>query len=503
MKVREKLKGVSKSAKAGMKAGVKKKSFRLGTYTAAATIAVLAILVIINMCVSAIPSRYTEIDLSSGNLYSVGNQTENAVKSLEQPVKIYWIVQEGQEDVTIEKLLSNYEDLSSMIKVEKVDPVVNPNFAYQYTGSSVYDNSIIVTNEDETRTRYISYYDIYEYSYDEYYNEETSFDGEGEVTSAINFVTSQVQSKVYYLTGHGEASIPDNMVTALQKSNMSLNSLSLLTEAEIPGDCKALIIYSPQKDLSRQDADKVKNYLENGGKLLLITDCSGESFDNLYAVMSEYGIEAVDGMVVENNSNYYISSYANYLVPYIESHEITDTLISGNYYIIMPMAQGLKISETSDYETDDDDGSEDEYLTVTPLLTTSDSAFSKKAGVNSITAEKEEGDIDSEEGFVLAAAASKITDNGEAGVVWIGTSYLLDEQIDNMAAGANLEFVTDSVGWLTGEEETAAISAKTMSFEYLSLTSAQASRLTFIMVVIIPVAFLAAGIIIWMRRRKL
>ncbi|MGN0736174.1 MAG: GldG family protein [Anaerovoracaceae bacterium] len=487
------LKNKMKNLYTGVRATMRKKGFRMGTYTAGTTAVVLVILVIINMCVSAIPSKYTQLDLSSGSLYSVGNQTENAVKSLEQEVKIYWLVQEGQEDMTVEKLLENYEDLSSKVTVEKVDPVVYPNFAYQYTSSGVYNNSIVVTNADETKSRYISYYDIYETSYDENYNEQTAFDGEGEITSAINYVTNEVQSDVYYLTGHGEDSIPDNMVTAIQKANLNLNSLSLLTNDEIPKDCSVLIIYSPEKDLSDKDREKVEEYLSTGGKMLLITDCSDESFSNLHGIMGEYGIEAVDGMVIEGDTNYCLSSYANYLVPEIESHEITDELAYGNYFVIMPMAQGLEIN----------DSGENEYLTVEPLLTTSDTAFSKIAGVNSRTAEKEDGDIDSDGGFALAAAVSEYVDDGETRIVWLTSSYLLDEQINSMSSGANMQFITSAVGWMTGEEETISISAKTVSSEYLTLTGAQSSRWTFVMVIIVPLVFIIYGIAVWARRRKL
>lgn len=488
-KLKNKIKNTCSKAKTSMK----KKGFRMGTYTVGTTAVVLAILVIVNLCVSAIPSKYTQLDLSSGGMYSLGNQTENSVKSLEQEVKIYWLVQDGQEDSTIEKLLDNYEDLSSKVTVEKVDPVVYPNFAYQYTSSGVYNNSIIVTNEDESKSRYISYYDIYETSYDENYNEVTSFDGEGEVTSAINYVTKDVQSNLYYLTGHGEDSIPDNMVSALQKANMNLNSLNLLTTDEIPADCKALIIYSPEKDLSDQDREKIEGYLAGGGKMLLITDCSDENFDNLHAMMEAYGIEAVDGMVIEEDTNYCLSNYANYLVPEIESHDITDSFADGNYFIIMPMAQGLVINDSGDNEN----------LTVEPLLTTSDTAFSKKAGVNSRTAEKEDGDIESNGGFALAAAVSEYADGGETRIVWLTCSYLMDEQIDSMSSGTNMEFITSSVGWMTGEEETTSISAKTVSSEYLTMTGAQSSRWTFVMIVLIPLIFIIFGITVWVRRRKL
>ena len=71
-----------------------------------------------------------------------------------------------------------------------------------------------------------------------------------------------------------------------------------------------------------------------------------------------------------------------------------------------------------------------------------------------------------------------------------------------MSSGANIEFITGAMGWMTGEE-TVSISAKTVSSEYLTMTSAQSSRWTFVMVVIVPLVFIIYGIAVWAKRRKL
>ena len=61
---------------------------------------------------------------------------------------------------------------------------------------------------------------------------------------------------------------------------------------------------------------------------------------------------------------------------------MTDSLIQANYFVIMPLAQGLTVSGYSPSGT------------VTSLLTTSESAFSKTAGYSLDTYEKEDGDAD-------------------------------------------------------------------------------------------------------------
>ena len=477
-----------------LKSAVKTKHFRLGTYTAATTAIVLAILVAVNLLVSALPETYTKPDLSGSGLYDLSAQTENLVGNLKQDVTVYWIVQDGYEDDTLQKTLARYEDLSKHVKVEKIDPVANPNFAYAYTTEDLYNNSLVVTSADASKSRYISYYDIYESSYDEDYNTVTSYNGEGALTAAVNFVTSDTQTKVYYLSGHGEDELPSNLVSSFENENISLTQLNLLTEENIPSDCAALLLYSPASDLSQEEIDKIEAYLAENGSLMLFTDCDAEDLPRLHAMMAKRGVEAVDGMVVEGDSSYYMSNYPNYLIPQLENHEITEPLISGNYYVLMPMTQGLKITaqtdETEQAEADETDAS----LSVTALLSTTADAYSKIKGLQATDAEKEDGDIAADaDGFALAAEITEQTETGESKLVWVASTALISSQIDQLVSGGNTDFVTNAMGWLCEMEDSISIHAKTISYEYLTLTSAQAGRWTLVMVILIPVAVLAGG----------
>ena len=138
---------------------MKKNAMRGGAYSAVMTAVVLAILVAVNVLFSALPSSSTEYDISASKLYSVTSNTKSVVNALTEDVTIYWIVQAGEEDEVIEKLLDRYESLSDHITVEKRNPDVYPTFAEQYTDGTVYNNSLVVECGD--RSRYISNTDIY------------------------------------------------------------------------------------------------------------------------------------------------------------------------------------------------------------------------------------------------------------------------------------------------------------------------------------------------------
>ena len=221
-------------------------AFRGGSYSLTISIVVLAILIVVNIFASALPTAVTKYDISVSKLYSITSNTKVVVNALEQDVTIYWVVQSGQEDEMIENLLGKYDSLSDHIQVVKKNPDVYPTFAEQYTDETVMNNSLIVECGD--RSRFIGYDDIYVQEADIYsYSYNTSFDGEGAITSAIDYVVSEELPQVYILEGHGEADLPASFQEQIEKENIETNTLSLLTVDAIPKDADCVIIYAPER----------------------------------------------------------------------------------------------------------------------------------------------------------------------------------------------------------------------------------------------------------------
>ena len=84
------------------------KVFRSGLYSAAITAAVIAAVVLLNLLVRAIPSKYTEFDLSEAGLYTLGDSSKQVARELSQDVTIYYLCETGNEDQIISKLLDKY-----------------------------------------------------------------------------------------------------------------------------------------------------------------------------------------------------------------------------------------------------------------------------------------------------------------------------------------------------------------------------------------------------------
>jgi len=406
------------------------------------------------------------------------------VNSLDRDVTIYWIVQADKEDSVLENLLSKYDSLSEHIKVEKKNPDAFPTFTEKYTKKEVKNNSLVV--ECGERNRYISIDDIYigDVNYTTY-TTAYSFDGEGAITSAIDYVISDKLPKVCVLEGHGEAELPAFFTAQMEKDNMERESFSLLNQDSVSSDADCVLIYAPSTDISEKEKEMLSTYLADGGKLMVLAGPSKTgTLKNLYGLLNEYGISAAEGIVVEGSRDHYAFQMPYIMLPDILSNAITDPLIQEKYRVIVPLALGLK-AESSD------------SASVTAILKTSDQSFSKTAGYEITSYEKEEGDIDGP--FVLAASVE--TKNGGK-MVWISSSGFLDEQINAYSSGANLNFTMNAIASLLGEREAVAIRSKSLNYNYLTINDTAASLIKTVMIGAIPLLFVALGISEVMDRGK-
>lgn len=464
------------------------KRMKNGSYSVAIIALVITIAVVANLVISTIPTSKTTFDFSDTQLLTLSDQTKSLLKNLKGDVTIYLVAQKGNEDKTIKQLLDRYKALSPHIKIEYKDPVLYPNFTSQYDNASLTENSIVVVSGKRYKT--IDNSAIY-VSTSDYttYQQSTSFDGEGQLTSAIDYVTSENLPVIYTLSGHKEAAMSTNLENAITKDNMEVKSLDLITEASVPQNATCLLILAPQSDISSAEKDKILDYLNKGGNAYIVSNYSDTAMPYLAQVLYAYGVQTVKGIVVEGDSNYYANPYSNYLLPTIDSHESTASLVSGKMHVLIPNAQGItKVDKASD------------TLTITPLLTTSDKAFSK-VNVKNASAEKEKDDINGP--FDLAVAVTNtINDKTKSNLIYVTSQALFDDSLDTAVSGGNSEFIRNTLGWLCQHESSIAIHAKSMDSEKLVVTAAQISTVSGFFVIIVPVGIIIIGFVVWLRRRK-
>lgn len=486
-----KKKNKDQNEKKYIKKGINKKTLKNGSYSVVLSVIFVVIIVVVNLIVDAFPSTYTELDVSDQQLFSIGDQTKDFLKELDKDVTIYQIAQSGSEDEVVSKLLKKYEEASDHIKVEKKDPVVNPKFTSEYTDEEVSSNSLIVVCGD--RSKIVDYNNIYESSmdYTTYSYTTSGFDGEGQITSAISYVTSDNLPVLYTLDGHGEKSLDSTLQEDIEKANIEIKSLNLLTEESVPEDADCLMINSPSTDISEDERDAIIEYLENGGKAMIFSDYTEESMDNFDAVLENYGVERVDGIVIEGDAQHYAMQMPYYLLPDVSSAEAVSDFSSQGYFVLAPYAQGIRqLDNVRD------------TLTIESLLTTSDEAYSK-TDLNTETLEKTDEDIDGP--FDIGVSITeKVDDDKTTQIVYYSTANIMDSQINQMVAGGNEQMITESLNWMcsTDEASTISIPSKSLEVSYLTVTAYDAAYWKICVMGLIPGVFLVVGFVVWLKRRK-
>ena len=204
---------------------------RSGIYASAVTVLVVVLAVLLNLIVRAVPTKYTEFDLSEAGLYTLSDSSKDIANALTQDVTIYYLAETGSEDAIITKLLDRYASESGHIKWETKDPAVYPTFAAQYGAQSAENGSLILVSGEKSAVLAAS--DLYDYDYSDYYTTgsySVTFGGENKLTAAIYRITSGEELHAYYTTNHGEQRLTETLTDALEGQNLSVSPLDLLTD---------------------------------------------------------------------------------------------------------------------------------------------------------------------------------------------------------------------------------------------------------------------------------
>ena len=469
---------------------MEKKSLKNGSYSILITAIVIAALVVVNLIVQTLPTDLTQLDFSSNKLYTLTETTTDFLDGLSGDVSLYYVCENGEEDDTTVKLLQRYADASSHVTMQQIDPALYPGFTSQYTDDKVENGSIIVASGETNKI--VSVDDLYMDTYNATTGKSVhvAYDGEGLVTSAIDYVTNKNIPVLYVLNGNGEAALDQAYLDAIDKNNVEVKNLNLLNE-EIPEDAAALLINAPEKDYSAEQAKKITDYLENGGSALITSNYSIYEMPNFDAILADYGLSHKDGVVFEGDSGHFMT-YPYCLIPDMQYNQITEKLYNTSY-LLFPMSQAIVPLDT--YRSS---------ISMYPLLASSASSYDKEDVLHMTTSVKESGDEDGP--FTIGMLVEEDTntdDQVDTRIVYYSTGYVMDKDYNTSVSGSNAELIGSTVNYLCNNAEaSSAVPVKNLQVQYLTMTSFAANTWTVICVFILPLFFIVVGGVIWFRRRK-
>lgn len=463
-----------------------RKTLSLGTYSSSVVVLSLAVIVVLNLLVAQLPEKYTVFDVTSDQLYSLTTETKEIADGITDDIQIYVLANEDNADTTLDETLKKYEGLNSHIKVSYVDPAVNPKFYLQYTDGSVSSNSLIV--ESGKRSRVIDYSDIYEYSYDytNYTQSVTGYDGEGQLTSALDYVTSDEMPKIYLLEGHGESSFDSTFSNAIEKENLDYETINLMDYDEVPEDASCVVINAPTSDFSADDTEKMLSYMEKGGDIFFVSCYTGEAHENIDRLLDYYGVNVKEGLIIETDRGHYYQD-PFYILPEISYDDITSGIYNNGSYVFAPYAQGITTEEKED-------------VTIAELLSSSDNSYLRNdiSGVDSY--EKQDSDEDGP--FQIGVKCEKSAGEETSTTIIYTSNNMFTNDANTIVSGTNVKLFTASLGTFASHETSVSIPVKSMEADYLTVPQGTIMIIALVTVVLLPVLFIVGGFIVWFRRRK-
>lgn len=464
-----------------------------GTTTLILVAIIIAGYIGINWAVEKV--KIEDLDFTTKNLYSLSEETKNRLNNLENEITIQ-LINMGEYSYVIE-YADKYQRASDKVTVERIDDLSSRlDLQTKYNIDST-GNLIVVKNGDKEKT--ITTSDLSTYDYSTY---ETIDRTEEAITNAIVEVTINEKPHIYVLSGktynQPETSLGIIANKLIAEAN-EMDVLDILTKGSVPEDCDCLIITTLKQDLSDLERDKILEYINNGGKLLILTSQSVLEVDtpNFDQILAQYGITLGYGAILEQDTSKMLYNTPNMIVTDANASFMSDLDMQLKLFLANPgkieFAEETKLEELG--------------VTYETIATTSEKSFVRNKFDVSSTSRTEQ---DSQEGssIVGAYATKKLSDEKTSQLIiysdetFASTSQLLIGYQSVYAVNLynNEDVVLNSISHLTERDDTITI-RKTSESETYTVTE-QEDAIIKTIIFSIPAIIIIIGIGVWLYRRR-
>lgn len=465
-----------------------KRSIKYGSYAITATVAIMAIIVLFNAVLGLdfIRNRL-RFDITNNKMYSLSEASVNLVKDLNKDVEVIILNEEKNFTSTeILEVLKQYNIKSDgKVTTRFVDVEKDPLFVKreldpdQVKGISA--GSIVVKSGKNNKV--VNKSDMLEYDYSTGYPQASGLKVEQVFTGAINNVISDTTPVIYFTTGHGELS-PDRELSDLKSTIASNNNevKTLSLTGEIPEDAGAIMFVSPKTDLLAKESQNLLKYLEDGGDAIFLMDVqtNAEELPNFNQIYERYSLGLNNDFVIEGDQNQYYNDF-NVIIPSPGENEVTTNLNPDSLFVYMPNCRSVTIAQT-----------DKEWITTQPLFVTSNKSQSQDLATNETKA-----------GPFLLGALSSYSRQENSRVALIGNATFVTNEWMNNIGDNGKRYIMSLLNWMQDNEDSIYIPTRSLGSQPINLT-AQSKFIAFIVLsLLLPLAVIGLGVLVWIRRKHL
>jgi hypothetical protein len=367
----------------------------------------------------------------------------------------------------IRRFVARYQRVKPDISLSFIDPLRNPDTARRQ-GISLSGEIQLRYGEREERLQQLD---------------------EERFSNAILRLLQSDEHWVASLSGHGERDLLGSANFDLGEFGQSLAQkgyqvvgLDLATSPTPPDNTALLIIASPQRAFLDGEIERLQDYLQRGGNLLLLSDPEQPVAASLMQTLT--GLEQLPGTVVDANvKKLGIDNPAVALVPAYPDHPATRdfTLLS-----LFPQAAALSTGEGSDWQ-------------ATPLLQTLARSWNE---TGPLSGEIARNPLAGEEAgpLTIGYALTRQLASGEQRLVVIGDGDFLANSY--LANAGNQDLGLTLVRWLIGEDKLIGIPASEADDQELRLSKPAIAVISLGSLIVVPLALLTTGLLLGWRRNR-
>ncbi|MFA6163966.1 MAG: GldG family protein [Methylobacter sp.] len=414
-------------------------------------------------------NRYTiQTDVTSNAGNTLSQASQKLLQSLPDKIQITaYIKKDPALRSQISQLIDRYERHKPDLTLTYIDPDSQPEKTRELNIAS----TGIILVEYQGRTEKLAFID------------------ESSLTNALLQLANANERWVTFLTGHGERA-PDGIANfdlgqfgkELDRRKIRAQTINLATIPAIPDNSALLVITAPAVPLLAGEIDLIKQYIRQGGNLLMLTDPDNQQ---LAILQKHLGLHQLKGTIVDSRSKLYgIDDPSFVLASEYAPHPITKGFQTITVY---PATAALEIGEETDFHTE-------ALLSSAPQSWTETGAIAGKILFDA--------DSDEKQGpLVFAYALTRDIDKKtQQRIVVVGDGdFLSNAYIGNVG---NLDMGLRMINWLIHDDRFIDIPAKTTTDKSLQLSQISIAIIGFSFLIIIPLLLMGTGFYIWRKRKQ-
>jgi ABC-type uncharacterized transport system involved in gliding motility auxiliary subunit len=468
---------------------------RYGTTLAITGLSLVGIVILVNYIVyQASTQTKLSVDITEDKTNSLSDETIRTMHTLTEPIEIraYYGPQNSNWEAA-QALLDKYvAESRGQLTYTKVDPDAAP---LQAKEDGVSRDGTLVLAQGERKQLVTNA-------------------AENEITTAVLKLMNPGEHKVYFLTGHGEATIEgventdiSTLVGTLRNKNYTVDTLNLTREAKIPADAKVLFIAGPKTPLLDSELQAIKDYLQAGGGLILlqnpyaVTEMDPEKDILAGYLKSDWGITLRPDIIIDLENRYLLNPFASQYNFEGQTSPITER-IPGNMYSVFPTALSLQLDMPAEKSL-----SQIPFVIIdAPDNRVWGETDPKSVGLISILSESKSATYDksTDNASPLNVGVSVEDASTSSRVVVFGDEDFAENQIVNQGAGANSDLIANSVDWVSQQENLINLTPKDQTYRYMSLPQDAwvLNAIVLTSACLLPASFLLLYGVVWYNRRK-